>query len=79
MKTRTVKIREESYKLLVEYAGELQKELREPVSIDKALNFFFRKSKLSALAGMWQMTDSEAADMMKSLRKGWGKWKIGFA
>lgn len=32
--------------------------------------------KLSGLSGVWKMNDSEADEMMKTLRKGWKRWKI---
>ena len=76
MEAKTVKISAENYRLLCGYAGELQVELGEPVSVDRALTFLFYKSKLSDLAGSWEMSDKEAEEMLTSLRKGWDKWKI---
>jgi len=76
METKTVKISASNYKMIYEYAGELQKELGQPVSIDKTLTFLLHKSRLSDLAGSWKMSEKEATEMMKNLRKGWGNWKI---
>lgn len=73
---KTVKINEENYKVLCVYAGDLQKQLKEPVSIDRALTFLIRRTKLSDLAGSWDLTDTEAENMMNQLRKGWSTWKI---
>ena len=67
---------EENYRCIAEYAGELQKTLQEPVSLDKALSFIFNKGKLSDLAGSWKMTDKEAVEFMHDLRGGWKKWTI---
>ncbi|MBI4142004.1 hypothetical protein HY484_03710 [Candidatus Woesearchaeota archaeon] len=76
MDTKTVKISAENYKWICSYAGELQKELGEPISVDRALGFLANKTKLSDLAGAWTMSDKEAATIMKNLRKGWSTWKI---
>ena len=63
METKTIKVSSDTYKDICEFAGELQKELREPISIDKALTFLFHKKKLSDLAGSWKMSDKEAEEM----------------
>ena len=76
METKTVKISENNYKLLWKYAGELQKELCEPVSIDKAITFLFKKGRITELAGTWKMSDEKFSEMMKNLRIGWKQWKI---
>jgi len=79
MGAKTVKISETNYREICTYAGELQREIGTPVSIDKALTFLFRKSKLSDLAGAWKMSDKETEEMMKTLRRGWSDWKTKFA
>lgn len=76
METKTVKISALTYRWIYEYAGEIQREIGEPVSIDKALTFLFQRSKLSDLAGSWKFSDKEAEEMQFSLKKGWSKWKI---
>lgn len=76
MTTKTVKISESNYKAICEYAGELQRNLGEPVSVDRALSMIFSSRILSDLAGAWKMSDKEAAQMMEALRKGWSRWKI---
>lgn len=76
MTTKTVKISESNYKAVCEYAGEIQRNLGEPVSVDKALSLLLSSKKLSDLAGTWKMKDKEAEDMKKTLRKGWSRWKI---
>lgn len=74
METKTIKISAANYQSICEYAGELQKERRELVSIDKTLSTLLQKKKLSDLAGGWKMSDSEAEEMKESLRRGWKKW-----
>jgi len=76
METKAIKISESNYKWICAYAGELQKELREPVSIDRAITFLTKKNKLSDLAGSWIMNDKEAEEMISTLKKGWKEWKI---
>ena len=76
METKTIKISSITYRDICEYAGELQKELGEPVSLDKALTFLFHKRKLSDLAGSWKMAEKEAEEMMKTIKKGWSAWKL---
>ncbi len=76
MDTKTVKISETNYRWLCTYAGELQKELGEPVSIDKAITFLHKNGRIHDLAGSWKLSDKEAEDMMKHLKKGWSTWKI---
>lgn len=76
VETKTVKISASNYKGICAYAGSLQKELGEPVSVDKALMFLLYKKKLSDLAGSWKMSDKQAEEMMNTLHKGWSNWKI---
>lgn len=76
MGTKTVKISEDNYREICGFAGELQKELGESVSIDRAITVMFHKSKLSDLAGSWKMNNEEAEDFRKKIKKGWSRWKI---
>lgn len=76
MEAKTVKISEANYRALCEYAGELQRDLGEVVSVDRALTFVLYRSKLSDLAGSWKMSDKESDEIMKDIKKGWKNWKI---
>lgn len=76
METKTIKISAHTYKDICSYAGELQKEWGEPISIDRALTTLFHKKKLSDLAGSWKMNEREAEALMKTLKRGWSSWKI---
>ena len=76
MTTKTIKISESNYRSLCGFAGELQASFGEPVSVDRALTFFFQQTTLSDLAGTWKMNDREAEEMMSFLQKGWSRWKI---
>lgn len=72
---KTIKISEENYQWLVGLSSEFQKELRHPVSLDKALKML-HKGKISELAGSWKMSDKEAEAFSKKIEGGWKKWKI---
>lgn len=75
METKTVKISEENYKKIRQFAGELQKETGSAISVDKALTFLLKKTSIKDLAGGWKMSDKEADELMESLKKGWSHWK----
>lgn len=75
MEAKTVKISEENYRRIHEYAGELQKEVGKPVSVDKTLGILLQRKELSDLAGSWKMSEKEAKTIFKSVRKGWNTWK----
>ncbi len=76
MEAKTIKISALNYKSICEYAGEFQKQIGEPISIDRALTLLLKKDKLSDLAGSWKMNDKEAEIFLKEVKKGWSKWKI---
>ena len=80
MASKTIKISGENYFWLLKLAGELQKQRRKPVSFDEAIYVLrsnnLKKKKLSSLAGSWKMSDKEAEDFKKNLRKGRSKWEI---
>ncbi|MBI4146892.1 hypothetical protein HY489_06170 [Candidatus Woesearchaeota archaeon] len=69
---KTIKISEENYKWLVGYAGKIQEELKEPVSLDRALTLL-RPKKISSYAGIWKEFDDKK--LKKVLKRGW-KWEI---
>lgn len=75
METKTIKISEANYRSICRYAGQLQKELGEQVSVDRVITVLLKKSKLSDLAGSWKMDDKEADNMIKEIRGGWKSWK----
>ncbi|HLD05165.1 MAG TPA: hypothetical protein VJG90_05605 [Candidatus Nanoarchaeia archaeon] len=75
MEAKTIKISAANYKRLNELAGELQKKVGKPVSVDKALNHLLRKGDLLDVAGGWKMSDKEETEIMKSIRRGWKNWK----
>ncbi|MGC9086939.1 MAG: hypothetical protein ACP5IT_12170, partial [Thermoproteota archaeon] len=75
--TKTIKISKETYAKLSEIAGELQTKLKRPVSLDEAMRYLFslrrRKKgiKITDLAGSWDMSDEEWAEIRASLTEVW--------
>ena len=76
METKTIKISVENYKRIHEVAGELQKQVGRPMSVDKTLTYILHKPRISDLAGSWKLKDDEANDIGISIRKNWKTWKI---
>jgi len=75
--TKAIKISEENYEWLHKLAGSLQAEKGLRVSIDDAItNLKKGKKSILDLAGSWKMSDKEANELKRSLRKGWASWKI---
>lgn len=70
----SIKVSEENYKRLSALSGELREKLQKPVSINEAISFLYSKRKISDLAGAWKMSNEEAGDLSRNLRKGWKKW-----
>ena len=74
----SIKISEENYKKLASLSGKLRYKLHRPVSINEAINFLYKKRKISNLAGSWKMSDREAGNISNSLKKGWKEWKTKY-
>jgi hypothetical protein len=74
-----VKISKETYSALSAIAGELQIKRKRPISMDQAIKYPIRRSrkgkKISDLAGLWIMSDSEAEEIKISIDKAWATWK----
>lgn len=72
----SIKISEDNHKNLCSLSGKLREELHRPVSIDEAISFLYKKRKISDLAGTWRMSDREAEEFIKELKRGWKKWTV---
>jgi predicted transcriptional regulator len=77
--SKTVRVDDETYRKLSEYAGELQSKLKRPVSINEAIRYLTREipvnNRISDLSGTWKTTDEEIEEIMTDLRRGWEKWR----
>jgi len=64
-------------------AGELQVRLKRPVSFDEAMRYLLslreRKRRgvvITDLAGSWDMSDEEWAEIKVDLEEAWRRWKV---
>ena len=77
--TKTIKISKEMYAKLSEIAGELQMRLKRPVSLDEAMKYLIslkeKGAKITDLAGSWDISDTELAEIKASLKEAWKRWK----
>jgi len=77
---KTVKISKETYARLSEIAGELQIRLKRPVSLDEAMKYLIslkgKGVKITDLAGSWDVSEEEVAEIRASLAEAWKKWRI---
>jgi predicted CopG family antitoxin len=77
--TKTVKISRETYAKLSEIAGELQMRLKRPVSLDEAMEYLIslrgKGAKVTDLAGSWDISDEELAEIKASLAEAWKRWR----
>lgn len=78
--TKTVKISKETYAKLSEIAGGLQMRLKRPVSLDEAMEYLIgqrgKGAKISDLAGSWDISDKELAEIKASLSEAWKLRKL---
>jgi len=77
---KTVKISKETYARLSEIAGELQMKLKRPVSLDEAMKYLIslkgKGVKITDLAGSWDISEEELAEIRASLTEAWKKWRL---
>jgi len=77
--TKTVKLSKETYTKLSEIAGELQMRLKRPVSLDEATKYLItlrgKGTKITDLAGSWDISDTELTEIKASLTEAWKRWR----
>lgn len=75
--SKTVRVDEETYRKLSEYAGKLQSKFKRRVSINEAIRYLIGKipesNRISDLSGTWKAADEEIEEIMTNLRRGWQK------
>ncbi len=75
---KTIKVDENTYKLINELVGDMRSEEKRPVSINEALSKLLKEKKRNNImdfAGAWEMSDKEAEKMKTGLRRAWSEWK----
>lgn len=81
MENKTIKISEENYRWLLGIASDMQREYGKPFTFDAAINSLKKgktkeKKDIMDLAGRWKMSDKEADEFLKDIKRGWENWKI---
>ena len=55
-------------------------QLKHPVSLDEAMEYLIslrgKGAKITDLAGSWDISDEELAEIKASLTEAWKRWKI---
>jgi len=78
--TKTVKISKETYAKLAEIAGELQTRMKRPVSLDEAMKYLIslrgKGERITDLAGSWDISDEELAEIKASITEAWKRWRL---
>jgi len=75
---KTIKIDENTYRMLNNLVGEIRSEEKRPVSMNEALARVLKEKKkrnIMDFAGSWEMSDSEEKRMKTGLKKAWSGWK----
>ena len=75
---KTIKVDENTYRMLNELVGEIRSEKKRPVSINEALSKILKEKKkhnIMDFAGSWKMSDKEEERMKSGLKKAWSEWK----
>ena len=73
--SKTIKISDENYSLLAEFAGKLQTALKKPVSLDEALSQLLGKKDIMSCAGSWDLSDEKAEILKKEIEGLWSEWR----
>ena len=78
MPFKTIKIRNETYENINILVGDLMKELKRPVSMDKAVRYLLkcRKNKPSQFAGCWTMDENKIESIKTELKESWKRWEL---
>ena len=74
----SIKISEENYKMLCSLSGKLREKLHKPVSLNEALSFLYKNRKISDLAGTWKMSDKEAEEIKRDIKRHRRSWTIRY-
>ena len=74
MTTKSIKISEDTYKMLIEYAGDLQTKKRRKISIDDAIKHLLYRG-ISDFSESWEMNDKEYMILREKINKVWKTWQ----
>ena len=74
MTTKSIKISQNTYEMLIEFAGELQTKSKRKISIDEAIKHLLRK-RIGDFSDSWDMSDEEYNDLKKKIGEVWNTWQ----
>ncbi len=75
---KTIKVDENTYRMLNELVGEIRSEEKRPVSINEALAKVLKEKKkrnIMDFAGSWEISNNEEKRMKTGMKKAWSEWK----
>lgn len=78
---KTIKVDENTYRMLNELVGEIRSEEKRPVSINEALAKILKEKKkrnIMDFAGSWKMSDSEAGEIKRGIKRHRKSWTIRY-
>lgn len=77
---KTIKVNENTYKLLNELVGKIRAEEKRPVSMNEALSRLLNEKKRNIMdfAGSWDMSDKEAEKIKHDIKRHRKSWAIRY-
>ena len=74
MTTKSIKISQNTYEMLIEFAGDLQSKTKRKISIDEAIKHLLQK-RIGEFSGSWVMSDEEYINLKKKIGEVWNTWQ----
>ncbi|KKN54044.1 hypothetical protein LCGC14_0596230 [marine sediment metagenome] len=74
MTTKSIKISQNTYEKLVEFAGYLQSKQKRKISIEETIKYLLRK-RISNFSESWEMSDEEYEELKKKISEVWKTWQ----
>ena len=78
---KTIKVDENTYRMLNELVGEIRSEEKRPVSINEALSKVLKEKKkrnIMDFAGSWEMSEKEAEKIKRDIKRHRKSWTIRY-
>ena len=78
---KTIKVDENTYRMLNELVGEIRSEKKRPVSINEALATILKEKKrrnIMDFAGSWEMSEKEADEIKRDIKRHRKSWTIRY-
>ena len=78
---KTIKVDENTYRMLNELVGEIRSEEKRPVSINEALAKILKEKKkhnIMDFAGSWKMSEKEAEEIKRDIKRHRKSWTIRY-